>query len=101
MSLKQYIYALVDNILAQVNADQRRKAAYTAQYIQSMLVAHINALAETGVIVDDNATSASAWELLSEKLKLAGWVDIEAGLDPEGAGAYKLSSVESFPWELA
>jgi len=100
MSLKQYIYALVDNILAQINADQRHKATYDTLYIQYMLVSHINALSVAGVIDQTPEASVEAWEMLSEKLKLAGLTAVEAALDPAGANAHKLETIAEFPWEI-
>jgi len=100
MTVKQYIYALVDNILAQINADQRHKTTYTTLYIQHMLVSHINALAAVGVIESTPEICVEAWEMLSEKLKLAGLAAVEAALDPAGVGTSKILDLDGFPWVL-
>jgi len=101
MSLKQYIYALVDNILAQINADQRRKASYTTLYIQQLLIAHINAMAQIDIITSDPGVPELAWELLSEKLKLAGLTAVEYQLSTSNVGPGHIIDHTEFPWVLS
>lgn len=72
MSVKARIVALIQNMVAQVNADKRHRAFWTASQLYDFLIINVNALYAVGVIDDPELDSEEVYALFVEALKEAG-----------------------------